>query len=477
MAQPDSTTSKPFRVIIVGAGIVGLSLSHALQLANIDHVVLEKHDKIVSVRGAALIIWPPVARIFDQFGILDKIARTITPVGKEYIRWPDGSVSRYDPVQQYMSKLFQVPSILFDRQALVSHLYEGLPDKSYIHTNRRLERIEHTEAGVCIHLADGSVEVGDMVIGADGVHSLVRQLMWDYASEFEPGTIPENEKEVMRFSEFRGIFGVSTVKDSFNLGPADTHVVLGQDNTKMVFTQHGKVYWGITFKDEAHLPEKRDKATEADIEAVAKNFADHPITEKIKVGDLWGTNIRNGLLTVEEGVLGKWYAGRIVLVGDSVHKMTADIGMGANIGIESAVYLCNILHREFGSTPTRQITDNELTSLFAEYQAGRHERASAFVHASGQVTRMNSYQTYLGRFFVGYLAPYIVPLQRKATARTLAKAPKVDYAPTRTINESAEGWRLNEEREKEKEKEKNVDWAKYVFLTIMLAASFTYFRP
>ena len=105
MAQPDSTTSKPFRVIIVGAGIVGLSLSHALHLANIDHVVLEKHDKIVSVRGAALIIWPPVARIFDQFGILDKIARTITPVGKEYIRWPDGSVSRYDPVQQYMSKL------------------------------------------------------------------------------------------------------------------------------------------------------------------------------------------------------------------------------------------------------------------------------------------------------------------------------------------------------------------------------------
>lgn len=88
---------------------------------------------------------------------------------------------------------------------------------------------------------------------------------------------------------------------------------------------------------------------------------------------------------------------------------------------------------------------------------------------------MDSYQAYLGRFFVGYLAPYIVPLQRKATARTLAKASKVDYAPTRTINESAEGWRLNEESEKEKQK--NVDWAKYVFLTIMLAASFTYLRP
>jgi FAD dependent monooxygenase len=63
MAQADSTSTKPFRVIIVGAGIVGLSLSHALQLASIDHVVLEKHHEIVSVRGAALIIWPGVSNL------------------------------------------------------------------------------------------------------------------------------------------------------------------------------------------------------------------------------------------------------------------------------------------------------------------------------------------------------------------------------------------------------------------------------
>jgi FAD dependent monooxygenase len=43
------------RVIVVGAGLVGLSISHALQLANISHIVLEKHDKIVSVHGAALV--------------------------------------------------------------------------------------------------------------------------------------------------------------------------------------------------------------------------------------------------------------------------------------------------------------------------------------------------------------------------------------------------------------------------------------
>jgi 2-polyprenyl-6-methoxyphenol hydroxylase-like FAD-dependent oxidoreductase len=55
MAHQDQTSQKPFRVIVVGAGLVGLSLSHALQLANIDHVVLEKHSEIVSIHGAALV--------------------------------------------------------------------------------------------------------------------------------------------------------------------------------------------------------------------------------------------------------------------------------------------------------------------------------------------------------------------------------------------------------------------------------------
>jgi FAD dependent monooxygenase len=60
MAQEERASQKPFRVIIVGAGLVGLSLSHALQLANIEHVVLEKHSKIVSLHGAALV------RTFDK---------------------------------------------------------------------------------------------------------------------------------------------------------------------------------------------------------------------------------------------------------------------------------------------------------------------------------------------------------------------------------------------------------------------------
>lgn len=106
MMQTDTTPSKPFRVIIVGAGIVGLTLSHALQLAKVDHVVLEKYDRVKSVKGAALIIWPNVERIFDQFGLLPNMLNTATPVVTEYCRWPDGTINRSNRTMNRLHRLY-----------------------------------------------------------------------------------------------------------------------------------------------------------------------------------------------------------------------------------------------------------------------------------------------------------------------------------------------------------------------------------
>ncbi|CAO2657389.1 Nn.00g035150.m01.CDS01 [Neocucurbitaria sp. VM-36] len=469
MPDTNSIPAKPFRVIVVGGGIVGLSISHALQLANIDHVVLEKHDKIISVRGAALIIWPNVSRIFDQFGFLDKIHKTTTPVTKECRRWPDGTEHSRQNILAKLSELFELPSILFDRQTLVTHLYENLPDKSRVHTSRRVDRIEHTENSVRVFLSDGTIEEGDIVIGSDGVHSAVKQQMWSYASKFEPEAIPESDKTAV-FTEFGGIFGVSEWKDSFNLGPAESNVIFGHGDTKLLFTQPGKVYWALIFKDERSQPPKRRKAGEEDIAAEAKRFANAVFTEEIKFSDLWETRSRYGLLNIEEGILSKWHAGRIVLVGDSAHKMTADLGIGANIAIESAVTLCNILQRELKSDPNRHPSQSELSAMFAEYQEDRYERAKAFVELSGKATRMHSYQTLFGRYFVGYVAPFLTTMQMWKFAEAFSKAPKLNYAPVRTINENAEGWKLA----KKSEDKVSTGWLTYVLLTSTVGVAIAY---
>lgn len=200
----------------------------------------------------------------------------------------------------------------------VETLYENLPDKSRILTKKRVTGIEHLEAGVKVSLDDGTCEEGDIVIGADGVHSVVRQLMWDYANAFELGAIPESDKNAF-FSQFAGMFGVS--ENSLGLGPAEEHTVFGHDTTALVFTQPGKVYWAKGHKDEYCRPPKRTRATAEDYEAYAKRMWDEPITETLKFSDLWKTRSRVGMVTIEEGILKQWHAGRIVLVGDSAHKV------------------------------------------------------------------------------------------------------------------------------------------------------------
>ncbi|KAL6705827.1 hypothetical protein ACN47E_006287 [Coniothyrium glycines] len=471
MSEQGSDTSKPFRVVVVGAGIVGLTLAHALQLAKIDHVVLEKHREIVSLRGAALIVWPGMARTLDQFGFLNKIIETTTRITKECNRWPDGSIANGHGNMQELSKIFDIPDILFDRQTLVQHLYENLPDRSKIQVNKRVESVEHTEEGVRVRLDDGSVEEGSIVIGADGVHSKVRDFMWDYASQTDAASIVEADRNTFS-AEYGGLFGVSNHKDEFHMGPSESNVIYGHGTTKLLFSQPGTVYWAVMFPIGKSQPPKRLPSGEEDMEKVAAQLADISMTETIKFGDLWSNRRRAGLINLEEGVAKKWHAGRIVLVGDSASKMTADLGMGANLAVESAVTLCNILHREVKSNPNRHFSVDELDKLFAEYQKARFDRCSAYVDLSGKVTRMRAWNTYFGRFMISYVAPLINHSRMMDFAKSLAQAPKLDYVPVQTINEDAEGWKLADKTKKDDAVSST--WLAYVVLTSTVGVSLAY---
>jgi FAD dependent monooxygenase len=142
MEPPTNHRKKPFRAVIIGAGIVGLSLSHALQLANIDHIVLEKHKEIVSLRGSALVLFPSAARILDQFGILEIMRSSTVPVQREFIRQPDGSVITRPSNHRNLEEIFGVAPISLDRHSLVRYLYDGLPDKSTVRTDASIDRME-----------------------------------------------------------------------------------------------------------------------------------------------------------------------------------------------------------------------------------------------------------------------------------------------------------------------------------------------
>jgi 2-polyprenyl-6-methoxyphenol hydroxylase-like FAD-dependent oxidoreductase len=86
----DDTKKRPFRVVVVGAGIAGLTLSNALQRANIEHVVLEKHKQVVYPSGASIGIWPNGSRLLKQLGCLELVDKACSVMKVSYTRNADG---------------------------------------------------------------------------------------------------------------------------------------------------------------------------------------------------------------------------------------------------------------------------------------------------------------------------------------------------------------------------------------------------
>lgn len=96
-------TNKP-RVIVVGAGPVGLYTAHALAKANIDYVVLEQHSEIVRLRGAGIVLLPNTMRLLDQIGLCEATEKIATRLnskvnllqnGRELIRF-----RLFEPMQE-----------------------------------------------------------------------------------------------------------------------------------------------------------------------------------------------------------------------------------------------------------------------------------------------------------------------------------------------------------------------------------------
>jgi 2-polyprenyl-6-methoxyphenol hydroxylase-like FAD-dependent oxidoreductase len=83
--------SGTFKAIIVGGGPTGLCLAHALSLAGIDYVLLERRGELVEKTGFALALWPQSIRILDQLGLLEEAQKIYHPQWRKHNMWPDGS--------------------------------------------------------------------------------------------------------------------------------------------------------------------------------------------------------------------------------------------------------------------------------------------------------------------------------------------------------------------------------------------------
>jgi 2-polyprenyl-6-methoxyphenol hydroxylase-like FAD-dependent oxidoreductase len=189
---------------------------------------------------------------------------------------------------------------------------------------KKVEKISQAaDDGVELALDDGTTLSGSIVVGCDGVNSIVRQSIWDLASRIEPDLIGSEEKATLTTSH-KCMFGTSRFIDG--AVPGDMIMTHNDGFSFLILNQSDVIFWLVIIK----LPEtlqwpERGRYTAADVDAEAEKIMDCPINKLFGFRDLWEARLRTGLTPLEEGVFEHWHFGRMVLVGDSAHKVLSEI--------------------------------------------------------------------------------------------------------------------------------------------------------
>jgi 2-polyprenyl-6-methoxyphenol hydroxylase-like FAD-dependent oxidoreductase len=303
------------RVIVVGAGIGGLSAAIALRRAGHDVVVLERAAS-PRIEGAGLGLPPNAISALDALGLAAPVTRAGTPArlgailasdGTELIRIPPGSLSGTIAIARA------------DLLAVLARAADGIQ----IRFGAEVVALEQPRNDVVATVLDGSRERADLLIGADGINSVVRRAVDDkplrYAGYIAWRGIAPLGLEPGRFTE------------SWGRGERFGLIDIGW----------GRTYWFATKNARPGEPDEPD-GRHAEI---VSRFSDwHPPVAAVLAATEPAAILRNDVYFLP--ALARWSRGRIVLVGDAAHATTPGIGQGAAQAVEDAIALAGQLQRQ-----------------------------------------------------------------------------------------------------------------------------------
>ncbi|MCH7315913.1 FAD-dependent urate hydroxylase HpxO [Acinetobacter sp. ANC 3882] len=336
-------------IAIIGAGMGGLTAGIALKKFGHQVTIYEQAAEILPV-GAAISLWSNGVKCLNYLGLTDQIQALGGQM--ESLAYVDG-LSQQTMTQFSLAPLYKevgqraYPVARADLQQLLMQQF-GLND---IHLGMKMTALETHQDEVTIHFQDDSQVTADLLIGADGTHSLTRKFVLGYQAE-------------RRYAGYVNWNGLVEVDES--IAPAlqwTTYIGEGKRVSLMPVAQN-RFYFFFDVPLDAGLPNDRNYYKQ-ELKAHFNGWCE-PVQKLIDRLDEQKTN-RVEIHDIEPFM--DFYKGRVVLLGDAAHSTTPDIGQGGCQAMEDAIYLARAL----------QINTFGLEDALARYQNKRNDRTREMV--------------------------------------------------------------------------------------------------
>ncbi len=351
-----SALTTPLNVAIVGAGMGGLAAAAALRLVGIEVTVYEQATQFARI-GAGIQIGCNAMKVLRRLGLEPMLrSQSFYPRSWNNRDWRTGEI-KFDMIfGESAEAKYGAPYLLAHRGDLHAALASAVPAES-IRLSHKLVGLDETSEGVRLSFANGATVVADAVIGADGVHSTVRDILF--------GTTPVNftGRIAYRTTYPAALLGEHKIGDCTKWWGEDRHIVI-----YYVKPDRSEVYL-VTSQPE---PEFRIESWSAkgDVAELRKAFAgfDREVQQVLAACP----DVHKWAI-VDRDSLPRWQDGKITLLGDACHPMTPYMAQGAAMAIEDAAVLSRCLDGA---------GRDDITGAFRRFEASRKERTACVQETS-----------------------------------------------------------------------------------------------
>jgi 6-hydroxynicotinate 3-monooxygenase len=356
--------SKKLIIAVVGAGIGGLTVAATLRRVGMNAQVYEQAPQFARV-GAGIQMMPNSMKVLRRIGVEHRVRDVaFKPYSHLNREWDTGRVLRELPMPE---NLFGAPYLCMHRADLHEALVSAIPAGT-IHLSKKLVGLEPGADQVTLAFADGTRAHANAVVGADGIHSVVREIIIGPDEPIHKGRIA-----------YRSIFS-STLLRGMDIGSSrtkwwglDRHIVIYYTKA-----DRSELYFVTSVPETAEWLTRESWSATGDVMELRKAYEGfHPdvraVLEACPDCHKWAI--------LEREPLPRWSDGRVVLLGDACHPMTPYMAQGGATAVEDAAILARCLD---------DVKGEDLKGAFACYEAHRKPRTSRIQEISSANTWMKS---------------------------------------------------------------------------------------